>query len=159
MADDRTFQLENCKVILPWRNFSGEERPPFNKAGDRNFAVELDQEQATYLASLGYNVKTREAIDEGDAPTFNIQVKVKFKNRPPKVYMITSTGRTLLDEGLVGVLDSVDFLMVDIICVPFDWEIQATQKSGVSAYLKTGFFTIDEDPLELKYAQLELNRG
>jgi len=144
--------MEDVEVI--WPNFSGEEKP-FNRSGDRNFCVILDQETASNLAKDGWNVKTREPREEGDDELITLQIKVKYKVRPPKVYMITSTGRTLLDEGLIGVLDSVEFKQVDIIFRPYDWNIEATGKSGTAAYLKTMFVTIDEDPLELKYAQLE----
>lgn len=150
MDQDINVVMENVEII--WPNFSGEERP-MNSAGQRNFCIVLDQETGSNLAKDGWNVKTRDPREEGDEELITLQVKIKYKIKPPKIYMITSTGRTLLDEGLVGVLDSVEFKQVDIIFRPYDWEVG--DKSGTAAYLKTMFVTIDEDPLELKYAQLE----
>lgn len=153
MPEEETKQIMEDIEIM-WPNFSGEERP-FNRSGERNFCIRLDQEAASNLAAAGYNVKTRDPQEEGDDETIYLQIKLKFKFKPPKVYMITSTGKTLLDEGLVGVLDSVVFKTVDIIFRPVPWNIEATGKSGIAAYLQTMFVTIDEDPLELKYAVLE----
>lgn len=150
--DDVKVVMEGVEIM--WPNFSGEEKP-FNRSGERNFCIRLDQETADAMAKDGFNVKTREPQEEGDDETIYMQIKLKYKFKPPKVYMITSTGRTLLDEGLVGVLDSVAFKTVDIIFRPVPWTIQATGKSGIAAYLQTMFVTIDEDPLELKYAALE----
>jgi hypothetical protein len=47
-------------------------------------------------------------------------------------------------------LDDVSFENVDVICRAYEWEVG--DKSGIKAYLQTGFFTIYEDELERKYA-------
>jgi hypothetical protein len=40
--------------------------------------------------------------------------------------------------------------MVDLICRGYQWVVG--DKFGMKAYLQSMFVTIDEDPLELKYA-------
>jgi len=150
MPEEKKFIVENAELIF--KNFSGEETP-FNRAGERNFCVVLDQEVASQMAEDGWNIKHRRAVEEGEEDIPYIQIKVKYKIKPPKVYMITSSGRTLLDEGLVGTLDWADMKVVDLIARSYEWQVG--DKQGIAAYLQTMFVTIDEDPLEAKYAAIE----
>ena len=51
MADDaKTFMVEGARLVF--RNFSGKEGQ-YNREGDRNFAVILDQETAERMAADG----------------------------------------------------------------------------------------------------------
>lgn len=142
-----TFMIEDAQMVF--RNFAGKEGQ-YNRAGDRNFCVFLDEETATQMAADGWNIRTLEAKEEGDIQRPYIQVAVNFKNRPPRVVLISSTGRTNLDEESVEVLDYADIRLVDLIANASYWEVNG--KSGVKAYLKSLFVTIEEDELEKKYA-------
>lgn len=103
MADDaKTFMVEDATIIF--RNFSGKEGQ-YNREGDRNFAVILDPQLAEEMVADGWNVRQLDPREEGEPPTPYIQVSVSFKNRPPRVVLLTSTGRTSLDESSVEVLD------------------------------------------------------
>lgn len=144
--DRPTFKVENAEII--YRNFEGKEGP-YNRKGDRTFAVVLDPDVAEELAADGWLVKLREAREEGDDPRPYIQVAVNFNNIPPLVMMITSKGRTRLDGSTIEVLDWADIAVVDLICQAYDWEVGG--KKGRKAYLKTMFVTINEDELEQKY--------
>lgn len=139
--------IENA--ILVYRNFAGKERQ-YNRAGDRNFNVVLDPDTGEDMIKDGWNVKIREAREEGEDPSYLLQVSVSYENKPPKVVMITSTGRTFLDSDTVEILDYAEFETVDIVINPYAWEVG--EKSGIKAYLKTMFATIFEDELEKKYA-------
>ena len=88
--------------------------------------------------------------EEGEPDTPYIQVAVNFKNRPPRVVMITSTARTNLGEDSIEVLDWAEFATVDLICRGYEWDVNG--KSGTKAYLQSLFVTIEEDALERKYA-------
>lgn len=148
MPDEaKTFMVEDARTIF--RNFSGEPSQ-YNKAGDRNFAVILDDIAAKQLLEDGWNVKILPAREEGEPDTPYIQVAVNFKNRPPNVVMITSTSRTRLNEETVGVLDWADIETCDLIARAYEWEVG--EKRGIKAYLQTMFVTIQEDALERKYA-------
>lgn len=150
MADEaKTFMVEDARIIF--RNFSGEESR-YNKAGDRNFALILDPDIAEVLAKDGWNVKALPSREEDEPDTAYIQISVSFKNRPPRITMITSTGRTLLDESTVGTLDWADILTVDLIARGYEWDVNG--KQGIKAYLQTMFVTINEDALERKYAAI-----
>lgn len=147
--------IEGARIIF--RNFAGRETP-FNVAGERNFAVILDPQAAEMLHRDGWNVKTLKPreIEEGDIPeeTPYLPVKVSYKNRPPRITLITSTGKTNLNEDSVESLDWADLSNVDLIVNPYEWTMPSG-KSGIKAYLKTMFATLNEDDLERKYAFLE----
>ena len=59
---------------------------------------------------------------------------------------------TFLDETTVGQLDSAAIKTIDLMLSPSKWT--AAGRSGIEAYLKTAYVTIEEDDLDLKYAAL-----
>ena len=149
---DNTVIMEGVRIIF--RNFAGKEGQ-YNREGDRNFAVLLDDSVAGAMAEDGWNVKTlRPRTDEeGEAPQPYLPISVNFKGRPPRIVLITSRGRTNIDEGQVEMLDWVDIINVDLIVRPYEWTVNG--KSGIKAYLQSIYVTIEEDPLELKYGELD----
>jgi hypothetical protein len=148
MADQaKTFMVENATLIF--RNFSGKEGQ-YNREGDRNFAVILDPDTAEKMLADGWNVRSLGAREEGDEDTPYIQVSVSFKNRPPRIVMITSNARTTLDEAAVEVLDWAEIRVADLIARGYEWNVNG--KTGTKAYLQSLFVTIEEDALERKYA-------
>jgi len=138
--------VEDARIIF--RNFAGREGP-YNREGDRNFAVVLDHSTAQQMLEDGWNVKYLEAREEGDENTPYVQVSVNFKNRPPRVVLLTSSSRTQLDEKAVDVLDWADIKTADLIARGYEWAVN--DKTGVKAYLQSLFVTIREDALEQKY--------
>lgn len=151
MADEpMRFQIENARLIF--RNFTGKEGR-FNQEGQRSFAVILDDETATLMEKDGWNVRYLESREEGEENTPYITIAVNFKIKPPRITMITSTSRTVLTEDNVAVLDWADIRNCDLIANASFWEVGG--KTGIKAYLKTMFVTIEEDELERKYAVME----
>jgi hypothetical protein len=151
MEDPRnTLLFEDARIIF--RNFEGREGK-YNAEGDRNFCVLLDEDLANQLDRDGWNVKALRAREEGDPDQPYLEIKVSYKKRPPKIYMISSRGRTPIDEEMVEILDFADIKMVDFVVNPYEWTVGG--KTGIKAYLKTMFVTIYEDALEIKYADLE----
>lgn len=148
MADNvKNFMVEDARILF--RNFSGEESQ-YNRAGDRNFALILENDVAARMLQDGWNVKVLPGREEGDPDVSYIQVTVNFKNRPPNVVLITSTSRTNLKDDTVGILDWANIQTCDLIARGYDWNVG--DKSGTKAYLQTMFVTIEEDALERKYA-------
>jgi hypothetical protein len=138
--------LEDRRIIF--RNFSGAEGK-FNAKGDRNFNVLLTDAEAERMITDGWNVKWLQPREEGDLPQARLDVTVSYKGRPPRVVLISSRGRTNLDEGDLPLLDWCEIEKVDMILNPYHWNVN--EKSGVKAYLKAIYVIIHEDALELKY--------
>lgn len=141
--------FEDARIVF--RNFSGKEGQ-YNREGDRNFALILDNEIAPAMAEDGWNVKYLKPREEGDDPQAYMQVSVSYKQRPPRVVIITSRGRTNIPEEMLDILDWAEIRQVDLIVNPYQWAVNG--KTGVKAYLKSIYITIEEDELEQKYAEV-----
>ncbi len=148
--NDDSVVMEGVRIMF--RNFAGKEGM-YNREGDRNFGVLLDDDVAEAMAKDGWNVKWLKARDEDEEEQAYLSVAVNFKGRPPRIVMITSRGSTPLNEEDVEILDWADISNVDLIVRPYEWAVSG--KTGVKAYLKSIFVTINEDALELKYADLD----
>lgn len=138
--------IEGAKI--GFRNFSGK-GGNYNPEGRRMFHVFLPQDQAVQLQEDGWNIKWLKPKDENDEPQAHLPVFVKFENVPPKIVMVSSNGKTVLTEDMVGNLDWAEIENVDLTINPYNWEMNG--KIGVKAYVKTMYVTIVEDEYAHKY--------
>ena len=139
--------IKNAKIAF--RNFEGKEGK-FNPAGRRNFCVILeDQELVAQLVNDGWNIKYLKPRDDEDPEQPYITVSVKFEPIKPNIYMVTSKNKVELFEDTVGQLDYAEITNVDLSIRPYQWEVNG--KTGIKAYLKTMYVTIEEDPFAASY--------
>lgn len=146
---DTSIMFEGAQIMF--KNLSGKEGK-YNRAGDRNFCLFLDPQDAAQLAKDGWNVKELKPLDEQEDPQPYIQVTVGYKGRPPKIVLVSSKGKTPLDEDTVNILDWADLKTVDLIIRPYQWEVNG--KTGIKAYLKSMYAILEEDDLDRKYAEV-----
>lgn len=147
-----TITIEDA--VLIYKNFKGKIEQPYNPLGKKTFGVIITHEIAEALLNDGWNVKFLNPREEGDVPTPFLPVEARFDIRAPRVTLITSNGRKLLDQDTIGVLDDLDFTTVDLICRAHDWT-QPGGKSGRKAYLATMYATMMEDELDRKYSSAQ----
>lgn len=138
--------IEDARI--GFRNFSGKEGK-FNPAGRRNFCVFIDPELGEVLEKDGWNVRWLEPKDDQADRQPYLQVAVSFDNIPPKIVLITSKGKTSLDEDSVNIVDWAEIQKVDLIVRPYNWSVNG--KEGVKAYVKSMYITIVEDEFDGRY--------
>lgn len=132
-------QIDNARLI--YRNFTGE-GSKFNRDGDRNFAVIIEDEETcealvndTNDFGVGWNVKIKPPREEGDTPFMFLTVKVKFNDRGPNVYLVSGKSRVKLDEESISCLDDIEIESVDLDIRPYDDVVNG--KPFRAAYLQS----------------------
>lgn len=141
--------IEGAKLIF--KNFAGEESK-FNRRGNRNFCVVLEQEDAMNLIDAGWNIKELNTRED-EEPLYYLQTSVSFDNIPPKVVLISGRTKTMLDDTTIDTLDYAEIANVDLIIRPYHWEVNG--KTGIKAYLKTMYVTVEVDEFAAKYEDIE----
>ena len=141
--------IEGAKLIF--KNFAGEESK-FNRRGNRNFCVVLEQEDAMNLMDAGWNIKELNTRED-EEPLYYLQTSVSFDNIPPKVVLISGRTKTMLDDTTIDTLDYAEIANVDLIIRPYHWEVNG--KTGIKAYLKTMYVTVEVDEFAAKYEVIE----
>lgn len=153
-APPPTVLMEGVRIVF--RNFSGKEGQ-YNPAGVRTFAVLLDERTAEEMAKDDWNVKVlnpREDAEEGEEPQPYLPVTIRFDVFPPRVVLVTSRGRTNLDETSIEMLDWANIINLDLIVRGYPWG-PINGKSGIKAYVQSMYVTIEEDALEQKYSEIQ----
>ena len=139
-------------VRIGFRNFEGREGP-YNKQGERSFAVFLDRATADTMAADGWNIKfpkdDNKLDPDEDGRDPYLQVSVGFDYYPANVFLISNGNPTKLSEAEVAMLDWAEIENVDLVLRPYEWSVN--RNSGIKAYLKSGYFTIVSDKFAAKY--------
>lgn len=142
-------QIDDARIV--YRNFKGE-GSKFNRAGDRNFSVVIENEEiADELVKEGWNVKVKPPRDNEDTPFITLPVKIKFNDRGPIVYLRSGDNMVKLDEESIDCIDDMDIISVDMDIRPYDWEVNG--KTGRTAYLQSICVTQEIDRFAARYAR------
>lgn len=149
-TDVPNISIDNAQIRF--RNFTGEPTKFDKVGGKRTFSVVLDSETAERLRDDGWNVKTWEP-DGAEEPMYHLPVEISYKIYPPKILMISGNKKTRLQEDTVSALQYAEFTKLQLIIRPYCWEVNG--KSGIKAYLKAMYATIEEDEFEKDYRNLE----
>ncbi len=139
-------KVENAELMF--RNFSGK-GGNFNPEGRRVFNVVLPMDTALALEKDGWNVRWLDPLDDNEEKKPILQVVVNFGYKPPRIIMISSRGKSSIDEASVKILDWAEIKKADVVISPYNWNVKG--KAGVSGYLKSLAVVIEEDELEQKY--------
>lgn len=133
-------QIDDARIKFP--NFAGR-GDKFNREGDRNFSLVIENEEDAYrMKDLGWNVKIKDAREEGEPPFMHLKVKVKFSAYGPKVILMTegSPNRVVLDEDTIGCLDNIEIANIDMDIRPYRGE-RPDGTPYQTAYLETMYVT------------------
>ncbi len=148
-------KLEGATVIF--KNFRGE-KGTYNEEGVRTFSeVIQDLEHAAELIAQGWAVKPLKN-EEGDIEAYHLPVKVNYDSRqPPRIYKISmvNNAQLALDVKTIDMLDYLPIDYVDLIVNPYSWEVRG--ESGIKAYCQTMYVVIEENALDIKWANLASN--
>lgn len=146
--------IEGAKLI--YKNFQGK-GSTYNKEGQQNFSVILEEDLAEQLLNDGWNVKRikpREDDPEDFIGTPYLNVKVRFDKFPPIAVLITERGKKKLTKRTIGQLDWSRILNCDLIISPYNYPATPGRPAGVTAYLQAIYVTLEENDFEKKYADL-----
>lgn len=150
-TDSKNLNTNEIKATLrdfpiTFKNFAGRETR-FNRAGNRNFSLVLDDETADELLAQGWNVRVKEYEDGGRRNTLPVSIGYNEKHKPI-VVMVTPKGeyfkKTYLTEETVGELDFARVVRARVILNGRPWS-NAQGNSGIKAWLDNGYFVIEKD--------------
>lgn len=118
IAPNGNLQIDEARIT--YRNFQGTPSK-YNRKGERNFVLIIPTEEIADILvndknkyGKGWNVHIKEPKEPGDSRFMYLPVKVAFNDRGPAIYLRTKYKRTLLNEDLVDILDSIDIDHVDL---------------------------------------------
>lgn len=140
---------EFVDASVAMRNFSGRAEQ-FNERGRRNFAIFISEEQAEQLQAEGFSVRRTRPQNEGDLGSPFVKIFVNMDgDYPPKVYLVNSQGKVLLDIDTVGELDYTDIERWDVIATPWEWEYNG--KTGMKLLAYRIYAVVEEYEIEKMY--------
>lgn len=152
--------------ILPgtkyFRNFSGAEKKNngkvVNSEGRRNFCLALNfpEEVLDELANLGLDIvefQSTNTEEYGDEPLRFVRVQIsEGGKRPSELYLANDTlkKKQQLTGNKISLLDGARFSNVNLV-------IRTWHKDDgkVSLYLNSGYFSIQMNPIDAKYADYD----
>lgn len=167
-------EIEGAKIVF--RNFAGQ-GTPYNREGSRNFSVVIpNKEAAIAYYNAGWNVSVKgttpedkEALRGGknfmekvailnqrgtdNDALYHLRCNVNLESKSPaQIFLIAGKNRKpiLMTKETVAQIDVMDIAHCDLVIRPYHWSTPTG--GGITAYLKTMYVVINEDPFAAKYA-------
>ena len=141
-----------------WRNMQGN-ATQVSPAGNRSFAIALDDDLAQELSDEGWTCIAFRPRDKNDPdspilPRFKIKMYLNSPN-PPRIYIASSDGkrRTQVDESYLDDqnIDKRGIDWCDIAVNPYNWNVRGD--SGCTAYLSEITIKLEEGAFDYKYVE------
>lgn len=147
-------EIDNARLIF--RNFAGR-GTQFNNEGNRNFSIVIPTEEIKDLLvndtneyGVGWNVKIKAPRNPEEGPFMHLPVKVSYKGRGPKVYLISGNKSIELNEDTIDMLDDIDIRSCNLDIRPYDDTIRG--EAFRSAYLQSIEVIQEIDRFAARYA-------
>lgn len=162
IKNNETRELEGVGVLYP--NFNGDPDSYNAMGGKRYFTAKIeDPVVANNLRDEGWYVRPVFSRDDPDEILYwTIKVNVKYhptaRRFDPQIWEVTPRRKVKLSEDLVGTLDNADIEYGDITISAYDYSDGGAisgNGTGISAYLKEGYFVIRESRFASKYSDLD----
>ena len=144
-------RVEDTRVI--YRNFAGKPTKFNNQGGKRTVGIILPLDVGQSLEKDGWNVKYLTDRDTNEVDAAYIPAKVSYDNKPPKIVLVTNRKQTYLDADSVEILDYADIVNVDVVLSPYVYDVRGS--TGIAAYVKTMYVTVQEDEFADKYDNMD----
>ena len=146
--------IEGARILF--RNFSGAPTKVDPRGGKRSINIAIDDvDAAQRLKEIGWNIKQLDPRDEGEDGTYHLPVFITFSPITPDIFVVTKKGKRRLDESTIGELDFHTLKNVDLVIRPYHWEVSGN--TGIKAFVKTMYVTLEEDAFADKYADIGNN--
>lgn len=136
ILDNGRLAVDGARIVF--RNFKGE-ASQYNRAGDRNFALVIDDpKKAQQLSDAGWNVKVRPPREEGANPFIYLPVTVSYRvpRLAPRVFLKNPRGNVIeIFEDHIKDLDDMEFSDIKLVVNPRHWVKDDTGEEKIKAYL------------------------
>lgn len=144
--------IEDARVI--YKNFRGE-ASQYNRNGDRNFAVVIDDENvAADLENHNWNIKRKLQDDGTEFVYLPVSVSYRIEALQPKIILYSKNGSDVITEETVKDIDYAEIESFDIVLRPRHWN-DDNGEPHVKAYLAELRAILNEGYFDEKYAAYE----
>jgi hypothetical protein len=146
-------EIENAQIKWAFSHFDGEQ-DMFNDPGDHNFIVMLPEDEAKRLSEIGWNIKEKPGMEEGDPSEWHLKVKISDRYGVPMIWFIKNKRRFRV-EHLAELKDIKRQTCenIDVIIQPSRWVRR--EETGISAYVKEMYVTISQSRFAAAYEDYE----
>lgn len=136
ILDDGKIAVDGARIVF--RNFKGEANT-YNRAGDRNFALVIDNEEfAQKLTDEGWNVHIRPPREDDGEPFIYLPVSVSYRisRLAPKIFLKKPKKDPIpIEENDVANFDDLEYSDIKMVINPRHWVDDRTHLERIKAYL------------------------